>query len=379
MKVRPYLEPDYFAQGHDGSLPILSTIGRGPKGDSVVARKDGSKLIIEDGEGNVLATFDLGTPSISVSQPAEIESGKESEMKVRITDSEGRESENVIFLPCGEQGTRLYFVGNAFEKADNNIYFVPASMIWTELQDDIVYPDYYMAKPRVGDMMLLPIDEETEPATSNVAFATVMEILDTTDIDGDDTDDFDEEDLPIYVCVAHGYMGMHFVSEYINDAWLNDVLLAFGTSSEDCKIHPFSTRTPPILVAAPNSGITDWNIIGDLEAFPRMYLGEDKWMFLTNFRIGASSVGVDLPYDETIAMVGGHPQYKVSVIGYEAHLVSSEYQQVFRNPEPLIATWTESDNERNALLKIPQQVLSGTPNMIDVSGYVIIQISDNQM
>lgn len=112
---RWYLEPNWLAQGHDGQLPALSTMGRGPRGEGVVAEviqdEDGSFRFIlkSDVTGEtVMQTPDIGAGSVEITYPDHNKvPGEVGWMTVRFVRGDSV-TEYPVAIPPGAHGARMY-------------------------------------------------------------------------------------------------------------------------------------------------------------------------------------------------------------------------------------------------------------------------------
>ena len=196
MKERLYFEPDRFAQepdyyphGHDAGIPIISAIGRGPKGKSVTAEKQGNTLIIKDEEGNVIATFEnLAAPSISVSQDIEeIVAGQDATFDVKVNNADGTTTTTTIIVPCGREGSRIYISSEIIEihtDGEGNFPYAFADF------DKIFFGPYdgIAKQPRVGDVLY---SQYSSNNITEIAFGAIAAV-------GEDGHDVILKILPIF-------------------------------------------------------------------------------------------------------------------------------------------------------------------------------------
>lgn len=150
---KPYVEPDYFAHGHEAALPIISTIGRGPRGESVTAERDAQgNLFIKNENGETLAQFALGDWNISiVPNPAHhIQEGQNSYFDVIVDNGVGTKSERVV-VPCGEQGSKVFLYNDGNLPAKNNqVYQILKKNLKPSERSEI---KSYNPDPRVNDII----------------------------------------------------------------------------------------------------------------------------------------------------------------------------------------------------------------------------------
>lgn len=123
---RHYIDPDYIANEADDQLPLISTIGRGPRGHGLIITNvvdeagDFSFTIRSDFDGEVLhRTGNLSAGVISVSaMPADPVAGETVSMDVAVT--RGPDTQHfTVPIPAGSTGSRIYCVSSeltGFEK-----------------------------------------------------------------------------------------------------------------------------------------------------------------------------------------------------------------------------------------------------------------------
>ena len=116
---RHYIEPDYIANEADDQLPLISTIGRGPRGHGIVITDvvdeagDFGFIIRSDDTGEVIhQTGNLSAGVISVSaMPADPVAGETVSMDVAVT--RGAETQHfTVPIPAGSTGSRIYCVAS---------------------------------------------------------------------------------------------------------------------------------------------------------------------------------------------------------------------------------------------------------------------------
>lgn len=160
---RPYIEPDWQAHAAGHQLPVLSTIGRGPRGYGLKAANfDFSDSyfsfdLVNDSTGEVeqhIGPIPTGEVDMDVN-------GNSITFMTNVigTDSEGhpiiRKTTKTLTLPKGEDGSRAYVrdsSGGSLEQTENNVY----TMDWADLVyynpetgDHTGYP-----QPRVYDLVV---------------------------------------------------------------------------------------------------------------------------------------------------------------------------------------------------------------------------------
>lgn len=119
---RHYIEPDYIANEADDQLPLLSTVGRGPRGAGLII----GNLVNEDGKFSfgiysdltgelVLQTPNLSAGTISISaKPAEPVAGETVVMDVDIAVGDEHRHFSIP-IPPGSTGSRIYMVSTELE------------------------------------------------------------------------------------------------------------------------------------------------------------------------------------------------------------------------------------------------------------------------
>lgn len=147
---RPYVEPDYAAMGHQRQLPLISTMGRGPRGEGifvhVIQNDDGNfsfALVSDKTNETIMQSPNLSGGSISVSQEEHVmvpgEVGH-----FTITVKRGREVKSyVIDIPPGADGSRIYLVGGSVERKTDDV-------VYTFNESELFYDgnNKYPSKPR---------------------------------------------------------------------------------------------------------------------------------------------------------------------------------------------------------------------------------------
>ena len=163
----PYVEPDWFAHSHDGALPIISTIGRGPKGDGITAKREGADLIIENDLGEQVAKFTIGDWDVSIKTPsiAEITGGKDTYFDIVVSDGTNEKTSRVT-VPCGPQGSRI-FIRNAetLDYNEDDVYEIDKADICSyngAAGDSGV-------DPRVGDVVFMAVTGKDDNVDLTVA------------------------------------------------------------------------------------------------------------------------------------------------------------------------------------------------------------------
>lgn len=127
-----YEEPDYIAMNAGDQLPLISTIGAGPRGAGVkiqvLDEEDGIFRIafIDDSTGEVFTTtpnLDLGYIEVSSANPKPQE-GELVTLFIRHIRGE-QVHESQILLPPGAHGSRLYLSDQKFDHREDETYYLP--------------------------------------------------------------------------------------------------------------------------------------------------------------------------------------------------------------------------------------------------------------
>lgn len=164
----PYVEPDWFAHSHDAALPIISTIGRGPKGDGITAKREGADLIIENDLGEQVAKFTIGDWDVSIKTPsiAEITGGKDTYFDIVVSDGTNEKTSRVT-VPCGPQGSRI-FIRDAelLSYNEDDVYEIDKGDIWSYNADD---GGLWGVDPRVGDVVFMAVTGKDDNVDLTVA------------------------------------------------------------------------------------------------------------------------------------------------------------------------------------------------------------------
>ena len=119
---RHYIEPDYIANEADDQLPLVSTIGRGPRGAGLSI----GNLVNEDGEFSFGIYSDLTgeqvmqTPNLSAgriyvsSKPEEPVAGETVVMDIQVKQGDAS-SHYQVPIPAGATGSRIFMVSTELE------------------------------------------------------------------------------------------------------------------------------------------------------------------------------------------------------------------------------------------------------------------------
>lgn len=130
---RHYIEPDYIANEADDQLPLLSTVGRGPRGAGISI----GNLVNEDGEFSfgiysdltgeqIMQSPNLSAGTIAVSSmPTEPVPGETVEMTISVKQGD-KVSRYTVPIPAGAHGSRFFAVSTELEDGGKgHAYQVP--------------------------------------------------------------------------------------------------------------------------------------------------------------------------------------------------------------------------------------------------------------
>ena len=170
---RRYIEPDYLAQEADDQLPMVSTLGCGPRGHGVyphiVKSTDGEFYwqLVDDVTGEaVMDSPNLSAGKIEIVQPdRELLEGEEGSFDVRVVRGNAVQSYTVK-TPAGSHGSRIYLLGGAVtRRADETYTCVEADLT--------VYGGRWSDCPSVrpGDIVVFSLKDS---ASRYLAFGTVQ-------------------------------------------------------------------------------------------------------------------------------------------------------------------------------------------------------------
>ena len=169
---RPYIEPDYIANECDDQLPLLSTVGRGPRGAGItignLETSDGefSFGIYSDLTGEqVMQTPNLSAGVITVSaKPTDPVSGETVAMDVSVKQG-GKVSHYTVPIPAGATGSRIFMVSSELEE-------LPKTQVYRVQISDLMLYGYNssqwdnMPVPRVNDVCVFK-------ASGKLGFGTI--------------------------------------------------------------------------------------------------------------------------------------------------------------------------------------------------------------
>lgn len=157
---RHYIDPDYIASECDDQLPILSTVGRGPRGAGIsignLVNGDGefSFGIYSDLTGEqIMQTPNLSAGSISVSStPSDPVPGDTVSMDISVKQGSAV-SRYSVRIPSGATGSRIFMVADELEDGGTgHAYQVPVASLMVYGTDRSRWQG--MPEPRVNDVVV---------------------------------------------------------------------------------------------------------------------------------------------------------------------------------------------------------------------------------
>lgn len=167
-----YIDPDYIANEADDQLPLISTIGRGPRGAGLVI----GNLVDSDGEFSFGIYSDLTgeliqqTPNLSAgivtvtSKPSDPVAGETVSMDIDVARGD-EHSHFTVPIPAGSTGSRIYMVSTDLEDGGvGHVYLVQISDLMIYGYNDSQWEN--MPVPRVNDVVVFK-------ASGKLAFGTI--------------------------------------------------------------------------------------------------------------------------------------------------------------------------------------------------------------
>lgn len=175
---RPYIEPDFTATECDDQLPAISTIGRGPRGRSIMVAgvevdEDTFKFsIVEDENGEtVYQTPNLSAGVIKVSaKPERPVAGETVVMDFTVT-RDGKSTVTHIPIPAGSTGSRIFMCSVDLGKpmGEGYAYQADISALMHYGRNNSQWKS--MPIPRVNDVVIFTLD-------GRLAFGTIEAVED---------------------------------------------------------------------------------------------------------------------------------------------------------------------------------------------------------
>lgn len=175
----PYLDPDYFANYHDDQLPLISTVGRGPRGEGLTV----GSTVDEDGNVSFTLVSTLTGETVWESPnlaPAEISFGGDAtdwtklvpgvHAPLDITVKRGDTTKTTtVYLPAGQRGSLVYLLDKKTARRADDTYV-------TTIGDLTIYgKQIYQDKPtpRPNDVVFYPYTDGDE---YGFAFGTIENV-----------------------------------------------------------------------------------------------------------------------------------------------------------------------------------------------------------
>ncbi len=128
---RPMLEPDYIANNHHDQLPVVSTIGAGPRGDDVLA-----EIIESDADTFKFRLFSERThethfisPNLSAGQITVSQSPGVKDYFTISVSRDGQVVNNIVQLPEGVAGAKAFILTETIARQTTNVYVAPVGSL----------------------------------------------------------------------------------------------------------------------------------------------------------------------------------------------------------------------------------------------------------
>ena len=157
---RHYIEPDYVANDCDDQLPLLSTVGRGPRGAGLSI----GNLVNENGEfsfgiySDLTGELIMQTPNLSAGEimvtakPADPVAGDTVNMDISVSQG-SKVTHYGVKIPSGATGSRIFMVNDELEAEDKgHAYQVPVASLMVYGTDRSHWTG--MPEPRVNDVVV---------------------------------------------------------------------------------------------------------------------------------------------------------------------------------------------------------------------------------
>lgn len=163
---RHYVEPDWQANAAGHQLPVLSTVGRGPRGEGLqignVVEQDGieSFALYSTLTGELLwqspnlAPGDLSFDALPFDQ---LSAGQAAPLDIKWTRG-GTTKTTHAYLPCGERGSFIYILPGKIQRNATGIY-------QTTMGDLVIYknetwPNHQKPNARVNDIVMCSVTDD---------------------------------------------------------------------------------------------------------------------------------------------------------------------------------------------------------------------------
>ena len=177
LEGAPYLEPDYIANEADDQLPLLSTMGRGPRGEGLYV----GNVVDEDGNVSFALYSTLTNELVWQSPnlaPAQLEfrsadwrnivPGVHTNLDI-IEHLGGVTKTHTAYLPAGAVGSRIYLLNREVERSKDDTY--EATVDELSVYGRLEYQN--KPTPRPNDIVFF---EYTTPTSRGIAFGTIEEV-----------------------------------------------------------------------------------------------------------------------------------------------------------------------------------------------------------
>lgn len=182
--ARPYVEPDWQANAAGHQLPVLSTVGRGPRGEGL---EIGNVVNEDDTVSFALYSTLTGelvwqSPNLA---PSKIEflptdfrnlaAGQPALLDIKVTRGGITETTHA-YLPCGEQGSLIYTL-------DAIVPWNRSQTYQTTVNDLIIYGNQHWNNghkpmPKVNDIIVVKLQEEDKVV---LAIADIVQVGSTSE------------------------------------------------------------------------------------------------------------------------------------------------------------------------------------------------------
>ena len=176
---RPYIDPNVDSFKHDAALPVLSSIGRGPKGRGIYSVWDPETCVLkiyDDENDELKCSVVLDSPKVTISQPHDVYPGQNAELDITVEQGDIT-TVYPVMLPCGEPGSHIFTYNNSvgYYEEHTTSESPYRTLIWVSVDsiaEDIVYDDYTYSSPapRVNDKVFINNELTTIIAVDDHAY-----------------------------------------------------------------------------------------------------------------------------------------------------------------------------------------------------------------
>lgn len=195
-----YLDDGIMGQDYDAPLPLLSTVGRGPRGNGIYARtiqndEHGFRFAVYNEETHevIFESPNLGAPYITVDTPDhDPVPGEVVHCYINVRQGGGNYSYDIA-IPSGVTGSRIFFVEDKLDHAPDNTYVVKEEKVYFggvqkwqfhhsdyELADCPEFNDNSKPRVRVNDVIVFKKIENNVPILS----FGIVEAVEGSEIEG---------------------------------------------------------------------------------------------------------------------------------------------------------------------------------------------------